>query len=72
MTYVYNFSCTLIIYLGARPCPFSGDMRCNSSQACIRASLWCNNQIDCDDGSDEDNCCKNFVFGITCHLLTVD
>ena len=48
------------IILGARPCPFPGDMRCNSTQACVRADQWCNNRIDCDDGSDEDNCCRDY------------
>ena len=42
------------------PCPFPGDMRCNSSQACIRSDQWCNNEIDCDDESDESDCCKHY------------
>ena len=66
-SHIYNSSCTLLLCLGARPCPFPGDLRCNSSQACVRTYQWCNNQINCDDGSDEDDCCKNFTFGKTCH-----
>ena len=51
---------TLLIYVGAMPCPFPEDLRCNTSQACIRYDHWCNSQINCDDGSDEDNCCKHY------------
>ena len=47
--------------IGAKACPFPGDLRCNNSQACIRSFQWCDNQIDCDDGSDEDNCCKHYA-----------
>ena len=83
MLYRY-ISCTYIIYvhldncfvtnvhiyiIGAKPCPFPGDLRCNSSQACVRYDQWCNNQIDCDDGSDEDNCCKHNVFHIKAPLV---
>ena len=57
------------MYIGAKPCPFPGDMRCNSSQACIRSDRWCNNYIDCDDGSDEDNCCKHYVYNHTINVL---
>ena len=34
----------------------------NSSQACIRSDQWCNNQINCDDESDEENCCKHYMY----------
>ena len=47
--------------IGAKPCLFPGDMRCNSSQVCIRSDQWCNNQIDCDDESDESDCCKHYI-----------
>ena len=53
-----------IPFSGTRSCPFPGDLRCNSSQACIRTSQWCNGRLDCDDGSDEDNCCKNYTLVI--------
>ena len=42
----------------SRPCPYSDDRRCKTSQACIRADRWCNQQIDCMDESDEEDCCK--------------
>ena len=42
------------------PCPFPEDLRCNTSQACIRYDQWCDSQMNCDDGSDEDNCCKYY------------
>ena len=44
--------------LASRPCPYSDDRRCKTSQACIRADRWCNQQIDCMDESDEEDCCK--------------
>ena len=49
------------MHAGTIPCPFPEDFRCNSSQACIRYDQWRNNHIDCDDGSDEDNCCKHYT-----------
>ena len=49
---------TVIFVLASRPCPYSDDRRCKTSQACIRADRWCNQQIDCMDESDEEDCCK--------------
>ena len=57
------------MYIGDKPCPFPGDMRCNSSQGCIRSHQWCNNQLDCDDGSDEDYCCKHYVYDHICDQI---
>ena len=50
----------MYVYVGTRLCPFPGDKRCSSSHACIRSFQWCNNQLDCDDGSDENDCSKYF------------
>ena len=47
-------------YIASKPCPYPDDRRCNTSQACIRADKWCNQKIDCMDGSDEE-CCKSTV-----------
>ena len=41
-----------------RTCPYPDDRRCASTQACIRSHQWCNNVVDCEDGSDEE-CCKH-------------
>ena len=58
-TYIYIYANTIYyLLLASIPCPYSDDRRCNSSQACIRADQWCNQQVDCMDGSDEENCCK--------------
>ena len=59
---------TVIFILAFRPCPFSDDRRCNDSQACIRASSWCDQHVDCMDGSDEENCCKfKWIYSIYVH-----
>ena len=62
----------LYYYIASKPCPYSDDRRCNTSQACIRHDRWCNQQIDCMDGSDEE-CCKSTIINISttwCKILT--
>ena len=41
-----------------KTCPYSDDLRCSTSQVCIRAEYMCNGYINCEDGSDEKDCCK--------------
>ena len=65
---ISNAIIVLLTCIGTRPCPFPGDLRCNSSQACIRSDQWCDNEIDCDDESDESDCCKHHIASYVCIL----
>ena len=58
---VYSVIIMYSICIGNKACPFIGDMRCASSQACIRSYQWCNQEYDCDDGSDEEYCCMLII-----------
>ena len=43
-----------------RNCTIPGDVKCRDSGICIHSDMICNGMKDCMDGSDEENCSKNF------------
>ena len=53
----FTYEHYLYIHVALKTCPYSDDRRCSTTQACIRSDRWCNNVVDCEDGTDEE-CCK--------------
>jgi hypothetical protein len=59
----------LLLFITEIPC--FGEFQCKSGQ-CIEKDLQCDQEINCDDGSDEDAglCGKWFAFGLILQLFS--
>ena len=44
------------------------EFECTSSGKCIAEDWTCDGEADCDDSSDEDNCCKKSNFLLCMHV----
>ena len=54
-SYVHNKISIDVIGMEQK-CPYNDDFKCKTSGVCIRSQYVCNGQINCNDGSDEENC----------------
>ena len=54
-----------------RRCPFDGYFRCKSIGHCINPGLVCDGRDNCPDGSDEENCGRQYMHIIKVYTTTI-
>ena len=62
LTVVGDFNCKMILLKAQKTCIFAADRTCSEEEyecvdgTCISSSWKCDQDVDCPDGSDEDDC----------------
>lgn len=64
LLYIGIFCIVCLNVIAAEECEKDTDFMCHSDSKCIDSALMCNHKHDCSDGSDEEDCGKQWVHTI--------